>query len=80
MHCTTPREPAVQSVAFHRFLKEVSADRVQAYLIDPHGSQLFNFVKTGELKSLGGSSEIEGIGIGRLTANFKKSARWSIQR
>ena len=55
------------------FLKDVSADRVQTFLIDPHGSQLFNFVKNGELRSLGGGSEIEGIGIGRLTANFKKS-------
>jgi cysteine synthase A len=55
------------------YLKEVSEGQVRCFLIDPHGSQLFNWVSRGELKNIGGGSEIEGIGIGRLTANFKQS-------
>ncbi len=39
-------------------------------LCDPYGSALYNHVKTGELRAEG-DSDIEGIGIKRLTANFK---------
>ncbi|HXP95010.1 MAG TPA: cysteine synthase A [Candidatus Binatia bacterium] len=39
-------------------------------LCDPYGSGLYNHVKTGELRAEG-DSDIEGIGIRRLTANFK---------
>jgi cysteine synthase len=39
-------------------------------LCDPYGSALYNHVKTGELKAEG-DSDIEGIGIKRLTANFQ---------
>jgi cysteine synthase A len=53
------------------YLKEVSNGLVKCFLIDPNGSQLFSFVNNGTLASGGGSSEIEGIGIGRLTRNFK---------
>jgi cysteine synthase A len=44
--------------------------RVRTVLADPPGSALYEFVKSGELKSEGGSSITEGIGIGRITANF----------
>ena len=53
------------------FLKHASGERVKAFLIDPAGSALFNFVESGRLVAEG-SSEIEGIGIGRITANFAK--------
>ena len=39
-------------------------------LCDPYGSALYSYVKTGELASEG-DSNTEGIGIKRLTANFK---------
>ncbi|MBV8601469.1 MAG: pyridoxal-phosphate dependent enzyme, partial [Candidatus Eremiobacteraeota bacterium] len=39
---------------------------------DPMGSAIFSFVKTGELASEG-DSEVEGIGIKRITDNFKDS-------
>ena len=39
-------------------------------LCDPYGSALFNYVKRGELVAEG-ESNAEGIGIKRLTANFK---------
>ena len=53
------------------FLKHASGERVKSFLIDPAGSALFNFVESGRLVAEG-SSEIEGIGIGRITANFAK--------
>jgi len=37
------------------------------------GSALYNWVKTGELKSVGSSAVTEGIGIGRVTANLAGS-------
>jgi cysteine synthase A len=40
------------------------------FLVDPMGSGLANFTKTGEFKS-SGSSITEGIGIMRLVENFK---------
>ena len=52
-----------------RFLKEKDA-RVHTRLADPMSSGLYSYLKTGEIKSTGGSMT-EGIGIMRLTANFK---------
>ncbi|MDH5489630.1 MAG: cysteine synthase A, partial [Rhodospirillaceae bacterium] len=48
-------------------LKERNPD-VTIALADPMGAALYNFYKTGELKSEG-SSITEGIGQGRVTAN-----------
>ena len=39
-------------------------------LCDPMGSALYNYVRSGELKPEG-DSDLEGIGIKRLTANFE---------
>jgi cysteine synthase A len=54
------------------YLKEVNPD-IKVHLVDPDGSGLFSFFKTGEFKSNGGSSFTEGIGIMRLVENFKKA-------
>ncbi|HUN25782.1 MAG TPA: cysteine synthase A [Steroidobacteraceae bacterium] len=43
---------------------------VRCVLADPPGSSLYHFVRTGELKASGSGSITEGIGIGRVTANF----------
>jgi cysteine synthase A len=43
---------------------------IRVVLCDPHGSSLYNFVKNGKLEPEGDSTA-EGIGIKRLTANFK---------
>ncbi len=43
--------------------------QIRCTLVDPKGSGLFSYFKTGEVKSEG-SSITEGIGIMRLTANF----------
>jgi cysteine synthase A len=43
---------------------------IRIVLCDPYGSALYNFVKHGKLEAEGDSSA-EGIGIKRLTANFK---------
>jgi cysteine synthase A len=42
-------------------------------LADPMGSALYNWVKSGELRSEGTSAVTEGIGIGRVTANLDGS-------
>lgn len=52
-----------------RYLKEKNP-RTQIILADPLGSGLFSHVTTGELKATG-SSMTEGIGIMRLTENFR---------
>jgi cysteine synthase A len=52
-----------------RFLKE-KRPAVHVGLVDPVGSGLHSFVTTGELKA-SGSSITEGIGIMRLTENFR---------
>jgi cysteine synthase A len=52
-----------------RYLKSRSG-AVRVVLADPPGSSLYHYVKDGELKSDGGSSITEGIGIGRVTANL----------
>jgi len=43
---------------------------VKTVAADPMGSAIYSFVKTGELASEG-DSEVEGIGIKRITDNFK---------
>jgi cysteine synthase A len=52
------------------YLKSRSAT-VRTVLADPPGSSLFELVNHGELKATGKSSVTEGIGIARVTANFK---------
>jgi cysteine synthase len=52
-------------------LKEKNKD-VKIYLADPKGSALYNYIKTGELKSEGGSIT-EGIGSSRVTKNFENA-------
>jgi cysteine synthase len=44
-------------------------ERVQTVLCDPMGSSLFNYVSRGELVPEG-ESDLEGVGIKRLTQNF----------
>jgi len=53
------------------FLKE-NISKIKTYLVDPNGSGLHSFLKTGEFKSSGGSIT-EGIGIMRETQNFSKA-------
>jgi cysteine synthase A len=51
------------------FLK--SKDRkIRCVVADPPGSSLYEYVRNGELRSTGSGSVTEGIGIGRVTANF----------
>jgi len=52
-----------------RYLKE-KAPKVLIVLADPHGSALYSWVHTGELKAEG-SSITEGIGTTRITANLE---------
>lgn len=52
-----------------RYLKERDS-RIRIVLADPHGSALYNWVRTGELKAEG-SSITEGIGTTRITANLE---------
>jgi cysteine synthase A len=44
---------------------------IRTVLADPPGSALFEFVRNGELKATGKGSITEGIGIARVTDNFK---------
>ena len=44
---------------------------VRTVLADPPGSSLYEFVRNGEVKSTGKGSITEGIGIARITENFK---------
>jgi cysteine synthase A len=44
---------------------------VRCVLADPPGSSLYEYVKNGALKATGSGSITEGIGIARVTANFK---------
>jgi cysteine synthase A len=52
------------------YLKSRNA-KVRAVLADPPGSSLFEWVRNAELKATGKGSVTEGIGIARVTANFK---------
>lgn len=54
-----------------RFLKSKNS-KIQVSLVDPEGSGLYSWFKTGEIKSEG-SSVTEGIGVMRLTENFKRA-------
>lgn len=54
-----------------KYLKDHLPD-IKCYLVDPAGSGLNSFLRTGEFKSEG-SSITEGIGIMRKTANFAAS-------
>ena len=53
------------------YLKSVDA-KIQTTVADPAGSGIFSYIQTGEMKSEG-SSITEGIGIMRLTQNFKEA-------
>ncbi len=53
------------------FLKE-KIPKLKVYLVDPQGSGLCSYIKTGEFKSEG-KSLTEGIGIMRLVKNFAKA-------
>ena len=53
------------------FLKSVNPD-IKTFLIDPPGSVLYSYVNMGKVEVFDKSSSmIEGIGIGRITANMK---------
>ena len=52
-----------------RFLKERSP-AIRIVLADPHGSALYNWVKTGEATMTPGPSITEGIGNSRVTDNL----------
>lgn len=56
------------------FLKQVHPS-VQCFLADCAGSSLFEFVRSDgqSLEPLPGSTVMEGIGINRITANFKQA-------
>ncbi len=54
-----------------RYLKEQKSS-VHVRLADPLGSGLYSYLRTGQMASTG-SSITEGIGIMRLTANFKEA-------
>lgn len=54
------------------FLKQADP-LIQCYLADPHGSSLFNYVRNGVLSPSEGSTVAEGIGSGRITANFNEA-------
>lgn len=53
------------------FLKEKKPN-CEIVMLDPMGSGLFEYKKSGQMKSTG-SSITEGIGIMRITENFKKA-------
>ncbi len=61
-----------------RFLKDQSPN-VYIGLVDPYGSGLFSYIKSGEIKTEG-SSITEGIGIMRITANFKEAKIDDVER
>jgi cysteine synthase len=54
-----------------RYLKDKDS-KIHVRLVDPMGSGLFSYLKTGTLAAQG-TSITEGIGIMRLTANFKEA-------
>ncbi len=56
-----------------RYLKEQS-EGVRIVLADPPGSALYNWVKNGDLQSVGSGSITEGIGTSRVTANLEGTA------
>jgi cysteine synthase len=56
------------------YLKQVNP-KVKAYLADPHGSSLFHYVSSQgqSLETVGNGTIMEGIGINRITENFKQA-------
>ncbi|OYZ22890.1 MAG: cysteine synthase A [Bdellovibrio sp. 28-41-41] len=54
-----------------KYLKEMNPN-CHIALLDPMGSGLFEYVQSGQMKSTG-SSVTEGIGIMRVTENFKQA-------
>ncbi len=54
-----------------RFLKEKHPG-LRVVLVDPHGSGLYSYVREGKVEG-SGSSITEGIGIMRLTENFRRA-------
>ena len=54
-----------------QFLKEKNKN-ITTWLVDPDGSGLYHYLKTGQFKS-DGDSFTEGIGIMRAVANFKQA-------
>jgi cysteine synthase A len=54
-----------------RYLKQQDPS-VRVVLVDPHGSGMYDYLRTGTITATG-SSVTEGIGIMRLTANFHAS-------
>ncbi len=55
-----------------QYLKQQRAD-VRIVLADPPGSSLYEYVRSGTLKTTGSGSITEGIGIGRVTANLAQA-------
>ncbi|KAI1330431.1 cysteine synthase (O-acetylserine (thiol)-lyase-like protein) [Xylariaceae sp. FL0255] len=54
-----------------RYLKDVSDNKVKAYLADPPGSVLHSYIQSGgKLSERSGGSITEGIGQGRITDNL----------
>jgi cysteine synthase A len=47
--------------------------RIRTVLADPPGSSLYEYVLHGEVKATGKGSITEGIGIGRVTDNFRNA-------
>ncbi|HYH95042.1 cysteine synthase A [Hyalangium sp.] len=54
-----------------RYLKEKNP-ALRVVLVDPHGSGLYSYVREGKMETTG-SSITEGIGIMRVTENFRRS-------
>lgn len=53
------------------YLKERNSS-IQCYLMDPPTSRLYHYMKSGNLEPLEGTDAgLEGIGIDRVTANFR---------
>ena len=52
------------------YLKSRNA-QIRTVLADPPGSSLYEFIQRGEVKATGKGSITEGIGIGRVTDNFR---------
>jgi len=55
-----------------QYLKQQRPD-VRIVLADPPGSSLYEYVRSGTLKTTGSGSITEGIGIGRVTANLAQA-------
>ncbi len=54
------------------YLKSKNKD-IKVVLLDPQGSALQNYIQNGKLEFSAGSSFTEGIGTGRITANFAQA-------